>query len=282
MTLYAPADWWPRAVQRPVPFWADGGQFTSRPLGWVMHVVVGNGSPYETFASSVAPDRKSAHLWIAKDGSSEQYVPFSRIAWHASAANESWYGAETEGFPTEPLTDAQITTLAEFHRWSATVDVASNAVGTPGICCHYVGGAAWGGHTCPDPSPGVGPRSHQRAAIIAAAQGDAPMTQAEMDALTNEIETRFQVHVGKVLENRDQALGDEIARTDAIAAKVDALTAAVAQMEAKLAAGAPVSIPPAFSDAIAAAVVKGLPTQTALTQADLRAAFAAVLGTVHP
>jgi hypothetical protein len=36
-----------------------------------------------------------------------------------------------------------------------------------GYGIHWMGGAAWGGHTCPDPAPGwEGPRSRQRPEII--------------------------------------------------------------------------------------------------------------------
>jgi hypothetical protein len=179
--MVAPAAWWPVADRRPVPNSASphpgegeylyevAGAFTQPPLGWVLHVVVGNGSPYRTFLTARSPYRRFSHLWIAKDGSVEQYGPFTHKSWANGTGNGSYYSAETEGFPEEPLTDAQVARLAEFHVWANQPDRIAAAVGEKGIICHFQGGLNWGGHSCPDPSPGGrGPRSHQRSQILAA------------------------------------------------------------------------------------------------------------------
>jgi hypothetical protein len=172
--------WWPVATRRPVPNTASphpgeggflyevAGPFTETPLGWALHVVVGNGSPFETFRRAVSPKRKFSHVWIAKDGDVEQYGPFTHKSWANGTGNGLYYSAETEGFPEEPLTTAQIHRLAELHIFLGTADRVAANVSDKGIVCHYQGGVPWGGHSCPDPAPGgQGPRSHQRAAILA-------------------------------------------------------------------------------------------------------------------
>ena len=63
----------PGAVWRPVSYRADAGKFTTPPLGYIVHVVVGNGSPWRTFQTAVSPYRRFSHGWVAKDGTSEQY-----------------------------------------------------------------------------------------------------------------------------------------------------------------------------------------------------------------
>lgn len=181
--MTAPAAWWPVATRRPVPNTASphpgegahlydvAGLFTHEPLGWAFHVVVGNGSPYGTFVSAKSPRRRFSHLWFAKDGGVEQYGPFTHKSWAQGTGNGDYYSAETEGYPEEPLTAAQIQRLAEWHVWSRTADKIAADVGDTGIVCHFQGGADWGAHSCPDPAPGgQGPRSHQRAAILATAR----------------------------------------------------------------------------------------------------------------
>ena len=167
---YAPAEWWPGAVHRPIPYWQDAPPFTAPPEGWMLHVSEMTGSLYDLFAGLTAPNRRFSHLWIARSGAAEQYGPFSRVAWAAEAANPRFVMAETEGQPSEPLTDAQMDTLAALHVWLGAPDHIAATPSEGGISCHYLGGADWGGHTCPDPAPGAGPRSHQRAAIVARAQ----------------------------------------------------------------------------------------------------------------
>jgi hypothetical protein len=164
--MTAPTAWWPVATRRPVPNTASphpgegdflydaAGRFTLDPLGWVLHVVVGNGSPFGTFAGAKSPRRRFSHVWIAKDGDVEQYGPFSHKSWANGNGNGTYYSAETEGLPTEPLTDAQLQRLAEFHVFTRTADRIAGGVGERGIVCHYQGGADWGGHSCPDPDAG--------------------------------------------------------------------------------------------------------------------------------
>jgi len=156
----------PGATWRPVSYRAEAGAFPATPLGWILHVVVGNGSPWGTFEHAPAGSRRFSTAWVAKDGSSEQYTELTGKPWAQAAGNLTYWAFETEGYPTEPLTDAQIDTLARWHNAIGADDTLASAPGQRGIGTHYMGGSAWGGHTCPDPAPGAGPRSHQRAAII--------------------------------------------------------------------------------------------------------------------
>lgn len=198
-----PAAWYPNATRRPIPNTASphpgegkylhevAGPFTTAPHGWILHVVVGNGSPFQTFLTAKSPTRRFSHLWFAKDGRVEQYGPFDYKSWAQGTGNGLYLSCETEGVPTEPLTAAQVASLAAFHVWAGFPDTLASAPGQPGIGTHYMGGADWGGHTCPDPDPpGRGPRSHQRAAILTAAaairagkppEDDMPLTDAEKD-----------------------------------------------------------------------------------------------------
>ena len=160
---------YPAATWLAVPYAGEAGALAS-PLGWVLHVTCMDGSPWSTFKTAQPPNRRFSHLWVAKDGHVEQYAPLTGKSWAQDKGNATYWSVETEGQPDEPLTDAQIQALAEWHVWSGTDDHVATASTDRGISCHYLGGADWGGHTCPDPAPGAGPRSHQRAAIVARAQ----------------------------------------------------------------------------------------------------------------
>jgi hypothetical protein len=160
----------PGAVWRPITYRADAGPFIAVPLGWVLHVVVGNGSPFPTFQNAKSPDRRFSTGWVAKDGHAEQYTTTDMKPWAQGAGNDQYLAFETEGYPTEPLTAAQIETLAIWHNFLHTPDQLAEMPGQRGIGTHYMGKIAWGGHTCPDPVAGAGPRSKQRTAIIARAR----------------------------------------------------------------------------------------------------------------
>lgn len=121
-------------------------------MGLVLHVQAGDGNPYGWFSDP--NNRASSHFWIAKDGALVQYVDSDLIAWAQAAGNGTFNSVETEGFPTEPLTTAQVQTLARLYVWGHKTYgwplKLSEDPGTPGFCWHGAGGAAWGGHTsCP-------------------------------------------------------------------------------------------------------------------------------------
>ena len=136
-------------TQRLVPYSLDAPVFSAPPLGWVLHVQQGNGSPYNVFATAVTPNRRFSHYWIGKDGSVEQYQTRDRQAWAQAAGNATYYSVETEGFVTEPLTSAQIASLAELHISLSIPDTLANAPGERGIGTHAMGGIPWGDHPCP-------------------------------------------------------------------------------------------------------------------------------------
>ena len=161
MNLYLPG-----AVWRPISYRADAGLFTTPPLGYIPHVPVSNGSLFAYFNGLVSPNRKFSTAWIAKDGHSEQYQSLDMKPWAQAAGNGQYHAFEVEGYPNEPYTAAQINTLAIWHNFLGTPDRLAETPGATGIGTHYMGGKAWGGHSCPDPQAGVGPRSKQRPAII--------------------------------------------------------------------------------------------------------------------
>ena len=179
---------WPEATWRPVTYAPAARTFSRPPIGWILHVTVSNGSPWSGFETAPMGKRRFSHLWVAKDGHAEQYAELDHDSWAQGDGNDLYWSVETEGYPAEPLTLAQIGTLARWHLWSGTTDKLADTPGQPGIGTHQMGGAAWGGHTCPDPAMGLpGPRSKQRTTILSTAQAiaaggpDMPLTQDDLN-----------------------------------------------------------------------------------------------------
>lgn len=95
-----------------------GGQYVEQlftnTLNWEAH-------PY--FAE-IKGLKVSAHLFIRRDGSVVQFVPFNRRAWHAGAScfrdrhncNDFSIGIELEGDDDTPYSDAQYVTLIKVIR----------------------------------------------------------------------------------------------------------------------------------------------------------------------
>ncbi len=161
-----PATRYPAAAYRAVVNQAGGLVLPTR--GFIPHVQVGNGSLFGYFNNPSSG--VSAHLWLSKDGRFEQYVPFDRRAWAQAAGNPYWISCECEGYPTEDYTAAQVQRLGEFYAWGMRefgwrAEVTDSTSGY-GIGTHRMGGAAWGGHSC----PGV-IRANRRRDILAAALG---------------------------------------------------------------------------------------------------------------
>lgn len=162
--------WYPGVVQEPLPNDMGGALATSR--GLVLHVQAGGGDPHGWFDR---PDvQASSHWWVGKAGELIQYVPADRQAWAQAAGNSGWHSVETEGTPDQPLTAAQIATLARLYAWGHQtwgwpLQLADTTAGT-GFGTHGMGGSAWGGHTgCPGPA-----RTAQRTQILTAAAGGSP------------------------------------------------------------------------------------------------------------
>lgn len=163
---------YPNARWQPSP--NHGGALT-RSLGLVLHVE--QGSEAGTAAWFCNPkSQASSHFGVAKTGAVDQFVDTSLQSWAQAAGNASYWSVETEGFATEPLTDAQVQAVADLYRWlhsqpEAAFDfVLAEKPGGLGLGWHGMGAAAWGGHTgCPGDL-----RKAQRARILTLAHPSAP------------------------------------------------------------------------------------------------------------
>lgn len=158
---------YPGATWDPVvPYTSAAGRLHLPVMGWVLHVQDGNGNPGPYFGR-LTSNRKFSHLWSAKVGGGHQYQLLTYASWAQGAGgNPSWISVETEGYPGEPLTDAQLDWLAAWHVWSGLPDVLTNNPSVGGIGTHAMGGTAWGGHpNCPGAI-----RTAQRGEILARAR----------------------------------------------------------------------------------------------------------------
>ena len=183
--IYSPmAVLYPGAAWKPVPEFAYGGPM-SQHLGLVLHVQEGNGDLQGWF-SNPAAQGASSHRWVSKTGACSQYVDAALAAQAQSQGNGTYHSVETEGYTTEPLTDAQIDGLAGLYRWGHDTYgwpfATSDTVGQAGFAWHGMGGAAWGGHTgCPGDI-----RKNQRTQILQLAGGMViPSYPAEDDMLSS-------------------------------------------------------------------------------------------------
>jgi hypothetical protein len=163
-------DWLPDGARADGQTWHGGTLTASR--GLVLHVTAGNGNPGNWWRSPANKSLASAHFCVMKDGTLIQYVGCDKIAWAEVSGNGQWHSCETEGFPTEPLTDAQVHTLGRLYAWGhATFGwplQSTDSVSGTGFGWHGMGGASWGGHTgCPGEL-----RKAQRAQILALAAGN--------------------------------------------------------------------------------------------------------------
>ena len=155
-----------RGNDRTISYLDDVPQFSHMPLGWILHVQEGNGSPFDMFNQNIKGKRKFSTLWVGKTGRIEMYGSLYKIPWAQVAGNVDYWAVETEGFSTKNLTYPQIWSLARIH---AALNLAStrdlnhiaNQPGDIGIGTHSMGGNAWGGHAC----PGVF-RASERGAIL--------------------------------------------------------------------------------------------------------------------
>lgn len=138
----------PHAVQRLVP--SHGGVMEAHD-GLILHVQVGTGSCYSEFENT--KNQVSSTWWIAKNGDIEQYVDADNIAWAQMIGNRRYNSVETEGMPDEPLTDAQVETLAQLYVWGhATYGwpiLLADRPGEQGFGWHGMGGDSWGHPRCP-------------------------------------------------------------------------------------------------------------------------------------
>ncbi|MDK9359887.1 N-acetylmuramoyl-L-alanine amidase [Propionibacterium freudenreichii] len=149
-------------------------------LGVCLHVAVGNGSLAGWFGR---PDVDAcSHFWAAKSGRIEQYLdPATTASWAQAAGNAQYISVETEGYPGEPMTEAQCTAVARIWRWCADTWApmpyqVTDTPGAEGLIIHSAGGAAWGGHACPGPI-----RAGQRQHILDLAHGGAITTPNQQE-----------------------------------------------------------------------------------------------------
>lgn len=161
--------WLPFATK--VPINKGSGPFTNgNPLGWVLHDNESNGNLDSFFAAGTDrnPDEVCPNFQVYKVGPPHQHLPLLDIPWCQSAGNSTYAAVETEGYATESLNANQIHYLGLIHaayRAHSIPDAIADNVGQRGIGVHYMGGAAWGGHSCPGTI-----RAAQRPDIITASQ----------------------------------------------------------------------------------------------------------------
>ena len=125
--------------------------------GLVLHVQVGNGSLAGFFNNPAS--QVSAHFRASKTGQLEQYVDTDVIAWAQKNGNSNYLSVETEGFPDEPMTEAQLELVANLLTWCAETynfpivgPVAHGARGFTQHCnLNGTPDPAWGNHPCPEP-----------------------------------------------------------------------------------------------------------------------------------
>ena len=90
------------------------------------------------------------------------------MAWAQVAGNLAWYSIEhaDNRNPNNPLTDAQIAASAQLvellSRFAGFPLQVTNSVTGKGYGVHYMGGKAWGDHTCPDLPPATSGRTSAR------------------------------------------------------------------------------------------------------------------------
>jgi len=166
----------PNATFRPVVNRSGGNRNPT--LGLVLHVTADDyGSPFNYFNRATS---QASSTWFTGngkggtvDGDIEQYVdPDTEHAWAQGAGNRDYHSVECEGTPDEPMTDKQLRAVghifAEGHKRYGWPLQLANTPGEPGLGVHNMGGAAWGGHSCPGP----GPREGQRGQILAYAEAE--------------------------------------------------------------------------------------------------------------
>jgi hypothetical protein len=163
--------------------------------GVVMHTMVGNLPG--TIAHFNNPDAQaSAHFGISQAGEIHQFGPLGKgwKAWAQADGNMQWYSIEhaDDGDQHHPLTQAQITASAQ------VVECLSAFAGFPlrveddvhgkGYGTHVMGGAAWGGHTCPGPGPRAGQRLDivQLARIIRAGAQPLPKRVPQLETIVTD------------------------------------------------------------------------------------------------
>lgn len=170
--------------------------------GLVVHTMVGN-LPGTIEVFNRPSFQASAHFGVDQSGAIHQFGSVRGWkAWAQAAGNPNWYSCEfaDDGNPDNPLTQPQITAAAQLLECLSAPGVGNfplqvtNSVSGEGLGVHFMGGQAWGGHTCPD-APPAHVRSAQRPQIVALAMairsGAGPASDWQ-EALMNKLPTLQQ------------------------------------------------------------------------------------------
>ena len=151
-------------------------------LGLILHVQVGYGMLTDWYDN---PSSQASSAWQAmRSGTVYQFGdPDVDKFWTQAAGNPDYGAVETEGFPEDPLTDAQIDACARIYAaghihegWPFRL---AEKPGERGLGWHGMGGAAWGNHPfCPGAL-----RRAQRPEILARARA---LVEGEQDMTTDD------------------------------------------------------------------------------------------------
>lgn len=115
----------------------------------------------------------SAFFSVDFAGRVHQFIPVGLgfYSWAQVAGNRQWYSIEFEdgGDPNRPMSDRQVIAFAQLaeclsHFAGFPLQI-TNDVNVKGIGVHFMGGKAWGNHTCPDVPPNH-VRSAQRSEVL--------------------------------------------------------------------------------------------------------------------
>lgn len=138
------------AVWRPLRNFTKDGQ--DDVYGLVVHIMEGTFEGTRSWFDSPEA-RASSHFGTSREGSLEQWIDTKDRAWAQAAGNRTWISVENEGKVPQALTDKQLERVAQVFAWLVrTYKIpyqVSHSPTTKGLGYHRMGGAAWGGHSCP-------------------------------------------------------------------------------------------------------------------------------------
>ncbi|WP_241831042.1 N-acetylmuramoyl-L-alanine amidase [Parafrankia soli] len=234
---------YPGARQRLVPINHSEGGMVVPTRGLIPHVQMGTAPLFGWFSNPTAG--VSSHLWLSKAGEFEQYVEFGDKAWAQGAGNSQWISCECAGTDADDYTPIQIQRLGELFAWGMRAfgwrpEITDSPSGY-GLGAHRMGGAAWGGHSCPGNI-----RANRRGDILAAAldrpatppppEDDMPLTEVEIDRIADRAATKMLAALWGQMDDvgpkiRQGDVGDVIGQTYN---KAGDLQSTIARIEAYL------------------------------------------------
>lgn len=225
---------YPGATWHPVTNFTAGG-IANPTLGLVLHVQAGNGEPFGWFSNPAS--QASSHFWVAKTGAVVQFVDTADRAWAQAAGNVDYLSVETEGLPSEPLSSAQVRSLAALFAWGSgafgwPVALAEKP-GQPGLGWHGMGGTAWGNHPgCPGDL-----RRAQRAAVLSLVPTSSTTTSGVfMAGLTDSQQTEIYEWIRRMSFGLDSGTPTPFSQRGEIVARIRSIQAGLPNAEAIAAA----------------------------------------------